>query len=181
MRAFASIEPDEELLSKVYGLVDSSGPDGIRIVEKDKLHLTLLFMGNAQRGGLESLSKMIELEHFGKFNICFRGFDVFTRSNPRVLFAKVVEGATALGEIHDRLASMASECGIAFDGKQFAPHLTVGRFAGRVEKAELDKFIDSFEDTALGCFTCRAIKLKKSEFLGGKSVYSDIYVKDFDG
>ncbi|EET89814.1 MAG: RNA 2',3'-cyclic phosphodiesterase [Candidatus Micrarchaeales archaeon] len=180
MRAFASIEPDEELLSKIYALVNSSRLDGIRIVEKDKLHLTLLFMGNTQRGNLESLSKMIESEHFSKFDICFRGFDVFTHSDPRVLFAKVGEGATVLGELHGRLASMASECGVAFDRKQFAPHLTVGRFAGKVEMAELKVFLDSFEDTEFGCFTCRAIKLKKSEFLEGKSVYSDVYVKDFD-
>ncbi|MGN1402654.1 MAG: RNA 2',3'-cyclic phosphodiesterase [Bacillus sp. (in: firmicutes)] len=100
-----------------------------RWVHPSDIHLTLVFIGSAEREKLEKVMDQVEVMLLGqeKFVMTITGFSYFGRKeNPRVFFA-LPQSEEKLHNIQRVVASSCRNEGIAFDEKPFKPHLTLAR------------------------------------------------------
>ena len=97
------------------------------MVEKEKLHVTLLFLGKISEKNAEELGRKIvgrieerkaELHGFKKFAVKICGFGSF---GGKVLFAKAF--ALELAQLHSFLSAVSGK----IPDPDFVPHITVAR------------------------------------------------------
>lgn len=127
-RLFFAIWPDETTRQAMWALSRQGQRRGGRAVAAEKLHLTLLFIGEAdaaQQACLEAAAG----------RVCAPAFDMvldeqggFARS--RVAWLGMSELPPALLQLHSRLQSaLAAECGIEPEHRPYVPHVTLRRRA----------------------------------------------------
>ena len=102
----------------------------VRWVESERLHLTLRFLGSVDARGLgiarEALAEAAR--GTGRFRIALSGLGGFPETRPpRVVWAGVIEGASALISLHARLEAGLTRRGLPAEGRPFHPHVTLGR------------------------------------------------------
>jgi 2'-5' RNA ligase len=102
----------------------------VRWIEPESLHLTLRFLGSVDARGLgvarEALAEAAR--GTGRFRIALGGLGGFPETRPpRVVWAGVIEGATALISLHARLEAGLTRRGLQAEGRPFHPHVTLGR------------------------------------------------------
>jgi 2'-5' RNA ligase len=102
----------------------------VRWVEPANLHLTLRFLGSVDARGLgiarEALAEAAR--GTGRFRVALSGLGGFPETRPpRVVWAGVIEGASALISLHARLEAGLTRRGWPAEGRPFHPHVTLGR------------------------------------------------------
>jgi 2'-5' RNA ligase len=107
-----------------------SGGDGLRLVRSEHLHLTLVFIGDVDEGRTstvqEAMGRRLPLS---PFTIELATCGVFPlQGPPRVLWAGVRDGATALTALFEEVSARLDSVGIPRDRRPFTPHLTLGRW-----------------------------------------------------
>ena len=156
MRVFIAIEVPEELKKKISELQKELNIDGIKLVEKENLHITLKFLGNVDEDKVDEIKKMLSSIKFENFTIKLNKIGVFPNDN----YVRVVwigcdsKELSKLGEdINDALAPM-------FAKEKFSAHLTIARVK---LKMELNQFLNRHKNDEFGDFVCSEFKLFKSE------------------
>src|SRR5258708_5338652 len=102
----------------------------IRWVATDKMHLTLVFLGEIPETCAQHLvDKMSRDLNREPFVVVFAGLGVFPlRGAPRVLWLGAREGASAVADLHAQVASRIEGPGIEIEKRAFHPHVTLGRW-----------------------------------------------------
>ena len=101
-------------------------------VQKDRLHLTLFFFGEANEAQeampVGALAKPLTTP---AFDLTFRGFGFFPgKGPPRVLWLGIADGLEPLRAVH---AEIGARMGTPPESREaFTPHLTLARFRDRV-------------------------------------------------
>lgn len=115
---------------------------GVRTVGPDRLHLTLVFLGDVDTDRLENVRRATERATDGtetsEVRIC--GLGSFPNmKDPRVLWAGVQTDLDLAG-LTERIRSELRKERIRFDTKQFAPHITLARLkhGTQIEKVTAD-------------------------------------------
>jgi 2'-5' RNA ligase len=100
-------------------------PSG-RWVEPENLHLTLRFVGDVENEQATEFADRLESIDIDAFELRLSGLGVFGGNEPRSIWAGVEDSAPleALARANDRAARAA---GLAPDGRQFKPHVTLAR------------------------------------------------------
>jgi RNA 2',3'-cyclic 3'-phosphodiesterase len=122
-----AIAAEQRRLGTAMGGSDRSS---FKWVRPEHMHLTLVFLGEVDEGrsaGLvETLGPAVELP---PFKVVFGGIGMFPPSGaPRVLWLGVREGARDTVELQRRLVDRVQAAGIAVEGREFHPHLTLARW-----------------------------------------------------
>jgi 2'-5' RNA ligase len=138
MRLFVAVDlPDEArqaiaVRQKLWAGPLSKSRDGLKLVEPSRMHLTLLFIGEAREGSvLAIVESMNAPASMAPFDVTFGGVGVFPpRGAPRVLWIGITDGAAHLERLQREVAERVRAAGIAFDDRPFHPHLTLGRWRG---------------------------------------------------
>jgi 2'-5' RNA ligase len=136
MRLFVAVDlPDEttRVIAAEQKLIAAplvKSGDSLKLVAPERLHLTLLFLGEVQEARvpavIDAMNSAVDLP---AFDIAFGGAGVFPpRGAPRVLWLGVTEGAASLTRLQHEIAERIRELGIPFDDRPFHPHLTLGRW-----------------------------------------------------
>ena len=133
-------EAVDRISSAVRELMVQKGASGrVTWVRKDRMHLTVLFLGAAdealERRLLGALAEPIPLTPFA---LDFRGLGCFpSKGSPRVLWLRADLGADRLCRVHDEIMR---RIGDRKPGREpFNPHLTLARFRDRVRRADLEE------------------------------------------
>ncbi|MDE1833318.1 MAG: RNA 2',3'-cyclic phosphodiesterase [Candidatus Micrarchaeota archaeon] len=179
-RAFIAIDIPQEVKERLRELLASSGIESLRPVHEDNMHLTLLFIGNLDPALLEKARSIVSELRGKSFRVSLKGLGTFSRSHPRVVFARVGEGVEQLKALHSALHSEVKAIGVELEGREYTPHLTVSRLGHlpRNQLAQLTKFLDDKADLEIGSFLCSAIKLKSSIIGGERAVHGDLAVAE---
>ncbi len=103
------------------------GVPGARWEERDKLHLTLRFVGDVEGEQLRAVGEALERVTAPPLSLELAGVGFFPpRGQPRSLWAGV-DDPHALVELHRRIERALAKTGVLPDTRKFAPHVTLAR------------------------------------------------------
>jgi len=142
MRLFVAVDlPDEArqaiaVRQKLWAGPLSKSKDGLKLVEPARMHLTLLFIGEAPEANVPAIVESMNAPAgLAPFDVTFGGVGVFPpRGAPRVLWIGITDGVAHLERLQHEIAARVRAVGIEFDDRPFHPHLTLGRWRGADRK-----------------------------------------------
>jgi len=138
MRLFVAVDLSDEareaiaVHQKLLAGPLSKSKEGLKLVEPSRMHLTLLFIGEARDERVPAIVESMNAPAgLPPFDVTFGGVGVFPpRGAPRVLWVGIAEGAASLERLQHDIVERVRAVGIAFDDRPFHPHLTLGRWRG---------------------------------------------------
>jgi 2'-5' RNA ligase len=136
MRLFVAVDlPDDArqaigVHQKLIADALSTSRDGLKLIEPERMHLTLLFLGEVPDTQVPTMVEaMNPSADMAPFDVVFGGVGVFPmRGAARVLWIGVTQGADLLARLQHDIAERIRALGVAFDDRPFHPHLTIGRW-----------------------------------------------------
>lgn len=163
MRAFVAVElPIPEL------------PGIPRPTEAAPGHLTLLFLGEIPDAMAPALGVAFAraVAPQSAFELRLQGLGAFpSEERPRILFARIEEGARELAWLHDRLRDVAREHSIEVEARPFVPHLTLLRVRSPRDAALVRDLSASHGRAPVGAVRVTELLLKSSVLGRGGPVH----------
>jgi len=168
MRCFLAIELDEDIKEKLEELKSHFKMKGIKLVEKDNLHITVKFLGNIDEEMVEKIKNLdLSIEPI-KSDV--KGMGVFPNENYiRVIWL----GATNLVDLFKEIDEKLSDIGFKKE-REYVPHVTIGRVKFIENKKALKDKIEKHRKIDIGEFEVRSIKLMKSTLTPNGPIYEVI-------
>lgn len=181
IRCFVSIDVEDPSvlanIAKVQQTLLSVG-GGLKLVERENLHLTLRFLGELPRGLVEEVSRRLSGVEFETFEIELRGLGAFPSSTrPRVVWIGVEGGAGELEELARKINKALAGLGLPPPDKEFYPHLTIARVRSRSAAAAVSRVVVEHEDLAFGKMLVDNFRLKSSVLTPKGPIYSTLMEK----
>jgi 2'-5' RNA ligase len=134
VRAFIALDPPDATADTIAAWQRQAlgGRDDLRAIDRDALHLTLAFLGDCDRAGIERARQALLAAAASPRPVPVRLAAApigLPRRRPRVVaFAAESPGAVSL---HEGLAGELAAAGLlAADERRFRPHLSVARVRG---------------------------------------------------
>ncbi len=139
---------------------------------KDKMHLTLKFLGDTEEKETALIINKLEeiVSKYSKFDLGLGEFGFFL---PRILWIKL-KVKPVLFSLVNQIEESFTELGYEKEKRSFKPHITLLR----IKKNVSDEFVAGFTDFKVPDinFFCDEIALVKSDLLSRGSVYTDLKV-----
>lgn len=176
MRAFIAIDVniENDRISRVLDCLKAI--EGVRVVGRENLHITLKFLGEIEEGRIDGIhdAMIASFKGYVPFEISLEGVGAFPRpDHARVVWVGVKRNGDRIVEMQKRLDRNLSRLGFKKEGR-FHPHVTVARVKSRRGKNELKDFILQHRDEKFGVLMVDKIELKKSVLTPKGAVYSVI-------
>jgi len=168
VRAFIAVSVDEAVRARLREDQERLRDSGARVswVAPDKIHLTLIFLGEIFRGGIPKLREVIEPVATAttpfRFEVAELGFFGSPRS-PRVIWAGVQEPSGVLMELQSALARELTRRAWVQERRPFKPHLTLGRVRGTGAVGPLTSALTSAKNNRYGWVAVDQVLLMRSE------------------
>jgi len=134
IRTFISLEIPEESIEKIIEIRDKTVGNipNIKWEKKDKLHVTLKFLGDTNKDSIVRICESIEgiILKYKPFELKFEKFGFFRRgSDPKILWVSLNPN-NILSELVNDIETSLVECGYEKENRGFKPHITLLRFRG---------------------------------------------------
>jgi 2'-5' RNA ligase len=175
VRAFLALEVPKDVKLRLAEARDSfvSAVPRARWTRPEGWHLTLKFLGEAERGVLEGLSGDLrpQLEGVSAVRVELAGGGFFPSSNrPRVAWV----GGTASGADRVVTAVEAAARGAGFpeERRPWAIHLTMARLKSRWPREAVDRYLEWANALVPESFLCSEAVLFSSRLDPGGAVYT---------
>lgn len=175
IRLFVALIIPEEIKDKIlhYCADVTNNPSGYKWEAKDKIHLTLKFIGDIKE---ELLPKIIDdikfLENYSSFKCSISKFGFFFRdSRAKILWCNFETDET-LFELVQELNNRLTKFDIEAEKRKFKGHLTLLRIKNKVD----EKFIQRFKEYKFDSiqFFSSKVVLVQSILKPGGSEYKDL-------
>ena len=104
--------------------------EGVRWVPPENMHLTLKFLGETDPALLPGIAAALKrtAASVAGYGYRLKGLGVFPNlSRPRVIWAGLQEGRLETEALFSRLEEELAPLGVAREGRQYFPHLSLGR------------------------------------------------------
>ena len=119
-RIFIAVNIPEYVKDEINRILSSKiDSDKCRIVKKENLHITMLFLGYFSDEAIAELKEKLNKINFGKFNVKLNGAGHF---KGRVIWLGVGEGNEKLREVSEKLNEM-----LGIKDEMFHAHVTLAR------------------------------------------------------
>lgn len=179
-RLFIALTPPEEAKEEIIGLRNAI-PLNVkpRWEPKEKLHITLCFLGDVEEGKIASLENLLEKLAKRKSSKCrISKFGFFGKpGNPNILYA-AVKTTKNHSELITRLYRGLNELNIYTGAPRYKPHITLLRIKEKLEEGFVEAFSNfSFQEIS---FIASEIVLYESTLSENGSFYKPlkkIYLK----
>ena len=129
MRIFTAIEIPEGAKISIQEIINKINTKAVvKWVLKENLHITLKFFGEVDASTpIENVLRDIGKE-FQPFNISLSGIGAFpSESSIKVLWVGIEEGENELIKLYEAVENRGIQLGFKKEGKDFTPHITIGR------------------------------------------------------
>lgn len=174
MRAFVALELPEAFADEVAALARRLAAvcEG-RFVPEGNHHLTLAFLGEVDEAGARAAMDALDAACAGAGPVVLaaNGLGTFGRGRDATLWLGV-EKTDELVALAGRLRRELAACGLAFDEKDFLPHVTLARRA-RVPRGALGELAFPLPDEA------RRVTLFRSTLASDGARYKPLYTVEF--
>ncbi|MGL4239194.1 RNA 2',3'-cyclic phosphodiesterase [Tabrizicola sp.] len=98
-----------------------------RKVEPEKLHLTLVFLGDCPELALDAAHEGFEALRETGFALALQGLGLFGKDKPHSAWAGVAP-SPELMHLQTKVETIARRAGCPIDTRKFVPHVTLGHF-----------------------------------------------------
>ncbi len=175
MRLFVAVDLDGNIREKIWKFSTSfSGIRGMKIVEKENLHITLIFLGEVAESLLPKIEEALSRVKFQKFDILLSGVGFFpSQKFPRVVWVDVKEGSDKLKELADSVSRELKKLSFRRD-KEFVAHVTIARIKRKIP--EIVNLLAEARTMEFGRMTVKEFKLKQSILRPQGPIYKDLLV-----
>jgi 2'-5' RNA ligase len=169
---------DFEASEKLVGLLRALSQSGarLRVVEPEKIHITLKFLGNVDEGVVPSIVEVMRrsVEGIESFRVHLRGSGAFPSLRaPRVLWVGVQDGEPLI-TLAQRLEKGLSDLGFPREKRRFTPHITVARVKGPGRRERLARIMEGYREEIFGEQLVEDIRLKRSQLRPEGAVYTEL-------
>lgn len=136
MRLFVAVDLDDASRdaigaeqTRLRRALDAEGRPAWKWVRPDRMHLTLVFIGEVDAPAAEAIVRAMRTDfHSPAFSLVFGGLGVFpAHGAPRVLWLGVTDGRAAAIALQQRVADRLASVGVAPERRAYHPHLTLAR------------------------------------------------------
>src|SRR6185436_2286841 len=125
-RLFVALPVPEDVADDLLAL--QSGVPDARWVPAENFHVTLCFAGEVQGGAMRDLEEELSDIAGPPFSVAIAGVEQFSSGKqPRALVA-TVEKSDRLDWLHQKVSTVARNCGIEVERRKFRPHVTLAQF-----------------------------------------------------
>ena len=170
IRLFVALSLPEEVRLRLEGL--RGGLPGARWQSAEQMHLTLRFIGEVDGGAFAEIRDALAQIRAEAFTLALEGVGHFPpRGRVRILWAGVVPNP-ALNQLRERTEAAVTGLGFEPDGRNYAPHVTLARFASKVPAQRLQDFIAYHGLYTSGPFPVRSFELFSSHLGAGGAQYA---------
>ena len=166
-RLFVALALPEAAVDALMAL--QSGPRGARWVAADNFHLTLAFVGEADRRVAEDIDAGLSGVKAPAFPLTLSGCGVFGGRRPHALWAGVAP-SPALERLQERVETALRRAGCIIAARRFTPHVTLAYTKG-VGPEDAAAWVRAHNLFAFGPFPVEAFHLYESTRLAGGVVY----------
>jgi RNA 2',3'-cyclic 3'-phosphodiesterase len=179
IRAFIALPISKDIKNKISRI--QSNMDvicNIRWVNIDKLHLTLIFIGNLESNKVELVSNRLDniAESFSEFEVTFQGLGYFgSKKHIKVIWTGLQEGVKNLQKLHNEINAELSTYNIYTETRPYKPHLTIGRLKTKRTPQYLAESILKQQNTFIGKLNIHTINFMKSNLTSNGSVYTCLH------
>jgi 2'-5' RNA ligase len=166
-RSFFAVELSVEIAAGVRRLREAlqGRAAGVRWLRPEGIHLTLKFLGEVAPDRIEEIVRKTEeaIQGVGPFTVGIRGGGGFpSAQNPRVVWIGVDDPSGMLKELQARVEGRMEELGFTREGRDYTPHLTVGRLRSGKERGTVAQALDAIRASDLGSMEVREVILFRS-------------------
>ncbi|MCE5195427.1 MAG: RNA 2',3'-cyclic phosphodiesterase [Nitrospiraceae bacterium] len=137
----------------------------VKWVSEKNLHVTLKFLGNVPERMIQDINnKLLAIGRLhDKFHLYIQGAGIFPNTKqPRVIWLGLKDSGNVVNLQQDIEDGM-SELGFKKDGREFKPHLTIGRVKSFKNIGSLIKELTTLKEVDFGKIEVKNISLMKSE------------------
>jgi 2'-5' RNA ligase len=184
MRLFIAIElsePIREALAQAQSHLKYAGGD-VKWVERDNIHLTLKFLGEASEEKAERVKTALD-EIAGKmkpFDISLKDIGAFPNANyPRVIWVGLDKGVEESKTLAGGIDEAMSGLGFEKESRPFAAHLTIGRVRSSKNREALKEKLANYKLSTTNCKTISSIVLFKSALTSSGPIYTKLHEVKF--
>jgi len=147
------------------------GVDGARWRPVENFHLTLQFVGDVDRHGLDDVADALAGVSASSFSITLSGCDFFGGNRPRALWAGV-KPSTELDFLQSKVEFALRRYGLTLENRKFVPHVTLA-YLKTTTQDEAVRFCNSHSLFSCGPFPVSELHLYASH-LGGEAAHYEI-------
>ncbi len=148
----------------------------VRWVKVTNIHLTIIFLGYVDEDKIDDIKEKVNLvvKRFSIFKTRLNGIGVFPNwRKPRVIWIGLGEEIERLSTLREELQTGLKVLGFKPEKRPFAPHLTIGRFKGLVDRdEELKSILDRYHDLSGDLQYLNELVLFKSDLKPDGPVYT---------
>jgi len=177
VRTFVAVFPPQRVREALFRAArDLPARNDYRLIDPEKLHLTLKFLGDVADDDFRRVTQALEplREWHEPFEVATSGFGAFpSERNARILWAGVGEGSGSLRAVAQNVENLLEPAGFDREKRPYMPHMTLGRARNR--RAKLDVNVSP---PALR-FTVSGVDLVESVFGAGGVTYSVLKTYSF--
>jgi 2'-5' RNA ligase len=175
MRAFIALEVPEEIKGKAESLENEFRMEGLTLVKREAMHITLQFLGEIDAAGVEKVIEVMKKGSVTPFKVTLSHLSYFTPRLIRVIFVEMTKGREELKQIYSRLGGALTASGIRFEEENYVPHFTIARVKRVKDMQKLRELLERNSKAELGSFEVRSIALKESTLTPEGPVYNTLY------
>ena len=168
-RLFVALALPEDLRRRLEML--RGGLPGARWQSAEQMHLTLRFIGEVDGAAFAEIVDALTDIEAEAFSLTLEGVGHFPpRGRARILWAGVAPNP-ALMRLRERTEAAITGLGFEPDGRNYAPHVTLARFASRVPTHRLQAFVSYHGPFSSGPFAVGSFELFSSHLGAGGAHY----------
>lgn len=171
-RLFIALPVPEDVSEELTRL--QSGVPDARWVPAENFHVTLCFAGDVQGGTMRDLAEELSDIASARFPVAIAGVEQFSSGKQPKALVALVEKNDRLDWLHQKVSTVARNCGIKIERRKFRPHVTLARFASGAETGHhIAQFMASFSTFKTGPWLADHFGLYSSRPGSGGRIYTE--------
>jgi len=171
IRLFVALALPEDVRRRLEML--RGGIPGARWQSAAQMHLTLRFIGEVDGAAFREIGDALADVEAEAFSLSLEGVGRFPpRGRVRILWAGVAQNP-ALLRLRERTEAVITDLGFEPEGRNYAPHVTLARFASRAPQHRLQEFVSYHGVFSSGPFPVRSFELFSSR-LGAAGAHYEV-------
>lgn len=169
-RLFIAVDFPEAIKAQLKPLC--SGLSGAKWVSHHQMHLTLRFIGDADKQQEEAIKTGLATIQATPFSMSLEGIGQFPpKGKPRVIWVGV-QAEAPLNQLQSKVEQAIRNCGFEEADHTFSPHITLARFREAPTREHVEDYFERHQHFKTALFPVDRFVLYSSQLTPSGSIYT---------